>query len=150
MAAASRVGAAPTAWMGLAAMGLAVIGYWASGFAFQFGGIGLASQLPGVEGLIWEWSALDVSWGPGWGMLGLKGFFLDGQAYGPAVYALTFSQLALVTTAVLIPLLALRHRVKTWVLVLAALLLSTVIYPVLGNWVWGGGWLANLGRNLDM
>ena len=40
------------------ALGLAVIGYVAVGFALQFGGVGLVQNLPGFEGLIWEWSAL--------------------------------------------------------------------------------------------
>jgi Amt family ammonium transporter len=30
------------------------------------------------------------------------------------------------------------------------LLLGSLIYPVVGNWTWGGGWLANLGSNLGM
>jgi Amt family ammonium transporter len=148
--AASEDRAANVALTSLAAIGLGVLGYFACGFAFQFGGIGLFSELPGVEDLIWEWSFLDVSWGPGWGMLGLKGFFLGGEADNPAAYALFFSQLALVTTAVLIPALSLRGRVKAIVIVLGALLLSAVIYPILGNWIWGGGWLAYLGSNLEL
>ena len=148
--AASEDRAANVALTSLAAIGLGVLGYFACGFAFQFGGIGLFSELPGVEDLIWEWSFLDVGWGPGWGMLGLKGFFLGGEAANPAAYALFFSQLALVTTAVLIPALSLRGRVKAIVIVLGALLLSAAIYPILGNWIWGGGWLAHLGSNLEL
>jgi Amt family ammonium transporter len=148
--AASEDRAANVALTSLAAIGLGVLGYFACGFAFQFGGIGLFSELPGVEDLIWEWSFLDVGWGPGWGMLGLKGFFLGGEADNPAAYALFFSQLALVTTAVLIPALSLRGRVKAIVIVLGALLLSAAIYPILGNWIWGGGWLAHLGSNLEL
>lgn len=149
--AASEDKAADVALTSLAAIGLGVLGYFACGFAFQFGGIGLFSELPGVEDLIWEWSFLDVSWGPGWGMVGLKGFFLlGGEADNPAAYALFFSQLALVTTVVLILALSLRRRVKAIVIVLGALLLSAIVYPVLGNWVWGGGWLAHLGSNLGL
>ncbi|TEU19098.1 MAG: hypothetical protein E3J21_04565, partial [Anaerolineales bacterium] len=148
--AASEDKAADVALTSLAAIGLGVLGYFACGFAFQFGGIGLFSELSGVEDLIWEWSFLDVRWGPGWGMVGLKGFFLGKEADNPAAYALFFSQLALVTTAVLIPALSLRGRVKAVVIVLGALLLSAVVYPILGNWVWGGGWLANLGSNMDL
>lgn len=148
--AASEDKAADVALTSLAAVGLGVLGYFACGFAFQFGGIGLFSRWPGVENLIWEWSFLDVSWGPGWGMVGLHGFFLGGEADNPAAYALFFSQLALVTTVVLIPALSLRRRVKAIVIVLGVLLLSAVVYPVLGNWVWGGGWLAHLGSNLGL
>ena len=142
--------AVPTAMMGLAATWLALAGYLACGFALQFGGIGLVSDLPDLKGLIWEWSPLDVTWGTGWGTLGLRGFFLQKGADTPMAYALFFSQLPLVITASLIPLLTLRRRARSLVLVLGALLIAALVYPFVGNWVWGGGWLANLGSNLDM
>lgn len=142
--------AVPTAMMGLVATGLALAGYLACGFALQFGGIGLVSDQPGLEGLILEWSPLDVSWGTGWGALGLKGFFLQKGADTPLAYALFFSQLPLVITASLIPLLTLRGRVKVSALVPAALWIAAVVYPIIGNWVWGGGWLRNLGLNLGL
>ncbi|MCD6553129.1 MAG: hypothetical protein J7M16_03855, partial [Anaerolineae bacterium] len=134
----------------LLALGLAAFGYLACGFAFQFGGVGIVSELPGLRGLIWEWSPLDVAWGSGWGALGLKGYFLAGPAATPASYALFFSQLPLVTTAVLVPVLALRRRTPFFVSVLGGLLMSALIYPLAGNWALGGGWLANLGRNLGL
>jgi Amt family ammonium transporter len=142
--------AVPTAMMGLAATGLALVGYLACGFALQFGGIGLVSDLPGLGGLIWEWSPLDATWGTGWGTLGLRGFFLQQGADTPMAYALFFSQLPLVITACLIPLLTLRKRAKSLALAPVALLIAAVVYPVIGNWVWGGGWLANLGSNLEL
>jgi Amt family ammonium transporter len=146
----SEENAVPTAMIGLAATWLALAGYLACGFALQFGGIGLFSDLPDLKGLIWEWSPLDVTWGTGWGTLGLKGFFLQKGADTPMAYALFFSQLPLVITASLIPLLTLRKRAKSFVLVLGALLIAALVYPFVGNWVWGGGWLANLGSNLEM
>ncbi len=142
--------AVPSAMMGLAATALALAGYLACGFALQFGGIGLVSDLPGLGGLIWEWSPLDATWGTGWGALGLRGFFLQKGADTPLAYALFFSQLPLVITACLIPLLTLRKRAKSSALVAAALLIAALVYPVLGNWIWGGGWLANLGSNLEL
>lgn len=134
----------------LLALGLAAFGYLACGFAFQFGGAGIVSDLPGLSGLIWEWSPLDVAWGSGWGALGLKGYFLTGPAATPEAYALFFSQLPLATTAVLVPLLTLRRRTPFFVPVLGGLLMSAVIYPLAGNWALGGGWLANLGLNLGL
>jgi Amt family ammonium transporter len=136
--------------MGLAVTGLALAGYLACGFALQFGGIGLVSDLPGLGGLIWEWSPLDVTWGTGWGTLGLRGFFLQKGADTPLAYALFFSQLPLVITASLIPVLTLRKRAQSFALVPAVLLSAAVVYPIIGNWVWGGGWLANLGSNLEL
>jgi Amt family ammonium transporter len=146
----SEENAVPTAMIGLAATWLALAGYLACGFALQFGGIGLVSDLPGLKGLIWEWSPLDVTWGTGWGTLGLRGFFLQEGADTPLAYALFFSQLPLVVTASLIPLLTLRKRARSFVLVPGALLIAAMVYPFVGNWVWGGGWLANLGSNLEM
>jgi Amt family ammonium transporter len=142
--------AVPAALMGLVAVGLAASGYLLTGFALQFGGIGLFTTWPGLEKLVWEWSLVDVAWGPGWGMAGLRGFLLGQEAYNPAAYALFFSQLAPLATAVLIPMLALRGRVRPFVLVTGVLLVSMVTYPLAGNWVWGGGWLAHLGENLAL
>ena len=33
---------------------------------------------------------------------------------------------------------------------LLGFLVGALIYPVAGNWIWGGGWLANLGSNLRL
>ena len=142
--------AVSTAMMGLVATGLAIVGYLICGFAFQFGGIGLVSDLPGLGGLVWEWSPFDATWGTGWGALGLRGFFLLQGTDTPAAYALFFSQLPLVITACLIPMLSLRRRATSSALVPVALLITVLVYPVIGNWIWGGGWLANLGLNLEL
>lgn len=133
-----------------AAMGLTVVGYAGIGFALQFGGVGLPHDLPGYEGLIWEWSALGPTWGPGWGMAGLAGWGLSGPAATPAAYTLALSNLPWVITAALIPLIGLRSRIPAWASLLLGLLIGAVVYPLAGNWIWGGGWLANLGLNLGL
>jgi Amt family ammonium transporter len=135
---------------GLAALALATLGYWACGFALQFGGVGLVHRDGGLQGLILEWSALDVRWGTGWGMAGLHGFGLTGAAATPEALRLFFSQLPWVTTATLIPLLTLRGRAPTVAAGLGGILVGALLYPLAGNWVWGGGWLANLGHNLGL
>ncbi|HEY66620.1 MAG TPA: hypothetical protein G4O02_18890 [Caldilineae bacterium] len=135
---------------GLMAVGLATLGYWAVGFGIQFGGVGLVHELPGLEDLVWEWSALGPEWGPGWGMVGLSGWGLLREAATPTAYMLFFSQLPWVTTAVLIPLLSLRGRSPTLASAIGGLLVGAVLYPLIGNWILGGGWLANLGQNLGL
>jgi len=132
----------------LAALGLAALGYVACGFALQFGGVGLTHNLPGLERLIWEWSALGATWGAGWGTAGLVGWGLTGPAATSGAYALALANLPWVVTATLIPVIGLRGRVPAWVAGLLGLLMGGVIYPLAGNWIWGGGWLANLGSNL--
>ena len=134
----------------LAAMGLAVLGYVAIGFALQFGGVGLIHERPGYEELIWEWSALGPMWGKGWGMAGLAGWGLTGAAATAGAIALAFANLPWVITATAIPLVSLRGRIPAWAAGLIGLLMGAVIFPLAGNWIWGGGWLANLGSNLGL
>ena len=134
----------------LAALGLAVVGYVITGFALQFGGVGLAHEIPGYDGLIWEWSALGATWGPGWGMAGLAGWFLAGAAATSEARSLALANLPWVLTAALIPISGLRGRIPSWATALLGFLTGAVLYPVAGNWIWSGGWLANLGNNLGL
>jgi Amt family ammonium transporter len=134
----------------LAALGLALLGYVAVGFALEFGGVGLAHALPGFEGLIWEWSALGATWGTGWGMAGLVGWGMAGPAVTAGAYRLALANLPWIATAALIPLVCLRGRIPAWASGLIGLVMGALIYPLAGNWIWGGGWLANLGSNLGM
>jgi Amt family ammonium transporter len=133
---------------GLVAWGLAVVAYFAAGFAFQFGGIAVIHDAPDLAGLYWEYSLLDTTWGTGWGMIGLKGFLMRGDAATPGALTLFLSQLPLLGVATLILYFALQGRTRRWVILLASLLMGSLVYPLVGNWTWGGGWLANLGRNL--
>jgi len=135
---------------GLVAWGLAILAYFAVGFAFQFGGIAVFYDDPDLAGLYWEYSLLDTTWGTGWGMIGLKGFFMLGAASTPGALTLFLSQLPLLGAATLIPYFVLQGRARRWLALLASLLMGSLIYPILGNWTWGGGWLANLGSNLAM
>ena len=134
----------------LIALATAVLGYFATGFALQFGGVAFLSGMPGLARLTAEWSPLDVAWGPGWGLVGLRGFFLRGEAENADVFLLFLSHLPAVTTAVLVVLLALGKHIPRVRLLGLGLLVSGLIYPLFGNWVWGGGWLANLGLNLEL
>ena len=134
----------------LAALGLATLGYVATGFALQFGGVGLAYDLPDLQGLVWEWSALGTTWGSGWGMAGLVGWGLTGPAATSGAYALALANLPWVTTATLIPMVSLRGRIPAWAAGLLGLLMAALIFPMAGNWIWGGGWLANLGHALNL
>jgi Amt family ammonium transporter len=142
---------APVIRTGWLALGIAVIGYWLCGFAFQFGGLGFAVEHPDYAGLVreWTWAPLDAAWGSQWGMLGLEGYLLRGPASTPGALALFFAQLPWITTAVAVPLWSLQGRTKPVFLFLGGVLVAFV-YTLLGNWTWGGGWLANLGLNLGL
>jgi ammonium transporter, Amt family len=138
---------AKSALTGLGALALAAICLWASGFALHSGGSGLTSSLPGLEGLVWEWaSPLKLDWG----VLGLRGFFLLGDAATPAALSLYLAILTPLTVAVALPLLALRERMPGWMVALVGILLAALVYPMAGNWISGGGWLMHIGQTLGM
>lgn len=130
------------------AMALAVVTYYLCGFALQFGGVGLVSDHPDLARLLAEWSPLDLRLGPGWGLIGLRGFLLSEDVVQGEGLWLFISQLALVTTAALLPLVTLHGRVPRLPMLLLATLAAAVCYPLMGNWVRGGGWLSQLGLTL--
>ena len=56
-----------------------------------------------------------------------------------------FFQMVFVATAASIVSGALAERVKMWAFFLFVLVLTAIIYPIVGAWTWGGGWLSALG-----
>ncbi len=56
-----------------------------------------------------------------------------------------FFQMTFVATTASIVSGALAERVKLWSFLAFTAVLTAVIYPVVGAWTWGGGWLAELG-----
>ena len=64
---------------------------------------------------------------------------------GYAVMSDWFFQMVFVATTASIVSGALAERVRMWSFFLFILLLTAVIYPVVGAWTWGGGWLDDLG-----
>jgi Amt family ammonium transporter len=141
---------AKSAVAGLGALALAALSFWACGFAFHLGGVGLVTRptsVPGLEGLVWEWASpfnLD------WGVMGLRGFFLMDEASTPAALTLYLTYLAPLAVAVLLPLLSLRERMPGWMAALGGLLVAALVYPVAGNWFSGGGWLMHIGDTLGL
>jgi ammonium transporter, Amt family len=59
-------------------------------------------------------------------------------------------QMVFMDTTATIPTGAMAERWKYSSFVFYGLLVGSVIYPVYGNWVWGGGWLAALGKNFGL
>ncbi len=62
-----------------------------------------------------------------------------------AAYADWFFQMVFVATAASIVSGAVAERVKLWAFLAFTAVLTGVIYPITGSWVWGGGWLADKG-----
>lgn len=111
---------------------------------------------------------LIVGWGLMYGdgnsFMGLKGlFFIGGADNSPAtgdayqgVYsalswtgvplmAKFFFQLVFAGTAATIVSGAVAERIKYHSFIIFSFLLVAFIYPIVGHWIWGGGWLAELG-----
>lgn len=132
----------------------AALAYFGLGFAFHFGGIAQVTPDPDLSGLYWEWYPLDQSVDLEvarlWGVVALRGFALAGEATTAGALSLFLSHLALVGAAALIPLGALPRQGRGLAAVLSGLLTGAVIYPLPGNWLWGGGWLSNLGTSLGL
>jgi ammonium transporter, Amt family len=127
---------------------IAVLGYWAIGFGLQMGGVGPLTTFGGEAPLAREFSLLLD--GRMHGLFGMSGFFLQPHLFTPAVATVFFFQLMFMATATTIPTGALAERWRFASFVLTSCVISTVIYPVYANWVWGGGWLSSLGRNLGL
>ncbi|MCX7680399.1 MAG: hypothetical protein N2508_00280 [Anaerolineae bacterium] len=125
------------------AMALATLGYFVAGFAFHLGGAWLVVSRPGLEGLKRIFAG---EGGLSWGLIGLAGFFLSGEAATPEVLSLFVIYLPMVMMAVLLPVLSLYGRARGWQVVVVGLAVATLFFPLVACWVWGGGWLANLGQ----
>ncbi|MDY7014878.1 MAG: ammonium transporter [Cyanobacteriota bacterium] len=115
---------------------LATIAFWVLGFGLMFG--------------------------DGNGFIGLNGFFLAGADNSPAIddyegifssiswagvplFAKFFFQLVFAGTAATIVSGAVAERIKFTDFLIFSLLLVGIAYPITGHWIWGGGWLYELG-----
>jgi Amt family ammonium transporter len=105
-----------------------------------------------------------LMFGDGTGFIGLKGlFFIGGADNSPAVgeaykgvysalswtgvplMAKFFFQLVFCGTAATIVSGAVAERIKYISFIVFSFAMAMFIYPIVGHWVWGGGWLAKMG-----
>ena len=126
---------------------LGMLGFFVTGFAIMFGGFGPIATMGSFAGLNQEFTLHLM--GHSFGLFGTKGFFLVG-VYDVAVFALFLFQMVFMDTAATIPTGALAERWKFASFCLFGFFVGALIYPVFGNWVWGGGWLAQLGVNFGL
>lgn len=116
---------------------LATIAFWVIGFGLMFG--------------------------DGNDFIGLNGFFLTGEdgspntgeAYKGVFSALNWAgvplaakflfQLVFAGTAATIVSGAVAERIKFVDFLIFSILLVGIAYPITGHWIWGGGWLADMG-----
>ncbi len=127
---------------------IGVIGFWVLGFGLQMGGVGALGTFGGDASLSHEVS-INVA-GKEWGLFGGSGFFLPVAMFTPAVAAMFLFQMVFMDTTATIPTGALAERWKFGSFIAFSFVISTLIYPIYANWVWGGGWLSALGRNYGL
>jgi ammonium transporter, Amt family len=139
---------AHTMGMNFMVYGIGVLGFWICGFALMFGGVGSLASLGGTPGLTNEVTI--TLFGKTFGLFGLTGFFLNNGVYDVGIYTLFLFQMVFMDTTATIPTGALAERWKFSSFIVYAFFISMFIYPIYGNWVWGGGWLAQLGVNFGL
>ncbi|MFH0924561.1 MAG: ammonium transporter [bacterium] len=140
--------AAETMTMNFMVYAIGMIGYWICGYAFQMGGVGGYATLGGGAALSKQISI--TLFGKSFGLLGARGFFLSGVRYDAAIFAMFLFQMVFMDTAATIPTGSMAERWKFSNFCIFGLFMSMLIYPIYANWVWGGGWLSQLGTNLGL
>jgi Amt family ammonium transporter len=101
--------------------------FWAFGFAFMFGG-----------------SAAGAGLAHGNDFIGSSGFFLTSGAYDVTTIELWMFQMVFAATAATIVSGAMAERTMINSYMAYSFLISALIYPIYGHWVWGGGFLVDL------
>jgi Amt family ammonium transporter len=127
---------------------IGMLGYWICGFALQMGGVGAVAALGGTPPLNSEYVV--TLFGHPFGLFGTKGFFMGGDVYDVGVYALFLFQMVFMDTTCTIPTGAMAERWKWSSFLIYGFFISMFTYPLFANWVWGGGWLAQLGVNFGL
>lgn len=139
---------AHTMGMNFLVYAIGITGFWICGFAFMFGGAGSIAAIGGTPGLTSEISVNIL--GKTFGLIGASGFFLNNNVYDVGIFTLFLFQMVFMDTTATIPTGALAERWKFSSFIGFAFFISMFVYPVFGNWVWGGGWLSTLGVNFGL
>src|SRR5450631_2612103 len=139
---------AHTMAMNFMVYGIGMIGFWICGFAFMFGGFGPLSTLGGFTGLSHEYTV--HLFGHDFGLWGKAGYFLNSDVYDVGVFTLFLFQMVFMDTTATIPTGSMAERWKFKSFVIYGFFISMFVYPIFGNWVWGAGWLSQLGVNFGL
>jgi Amt family ammonium transporter len=124
---------------------IGIIGFYFVGFGLQMGGIGSAF---GTD-LLKEAFTVTIAGKP-FSLFGTSGFMLPPSMYTPALASVFLFQMVFMDTTCTIPTGAAAERWRITSFILFSFVISTLIYPVYAHWVWGNGWLANLGANFGL
>lgn len=112
-------------------LAVATVAFWAVGFAVAFG---QGNRILGTDGFFLHASAKSVD--TVFASLSYSAVPLSAKFLFEVVFCAV--SLAIVWGTML-------DRTKFRVYVIYAVVFSALIYPLVGHWIWGGGWLAGLG-----
>jgi Amt family ammonium transporter len=104
------------------------------------GATGTVAQIGGTAGL--NSTALTIH---GWQILGLHGFFMQGNVYDVGIVGLFLFQMVFMDTGATIPTGAMAERWKLSAFTVYGFFMAGFLYPVFACWAWGGGWLSQIG-----
>jgi Amt family ammonium transporter len=121
----------------LCVVAIAALVYFVCGFAVQ-GFIGRPAHFLMIGGRPWSWIAAEPFF--------FRGLQFDGSTASLAAWM----QLSCVGLAALIPLGSGADRWRLGAICIFTAVLAGFIYPLFAHWVWGGGWLAQLGVNYGL
>jgi ammonium transporter, Amt family len=134
--------------MNLVIYPVGLFGFWTVGYALMMGGI---SNWPSLGGSSQAHRELSIAiGGHQYGLIGFAKFALVSVSHEPSSLAMFLFAVVFMDTAATIPTGAMAERWKFSAFVVYGLFMSMFLYPLFGNWVWGGGWLSQLGVNLGL
>lgn len=108
-----------------------------------------------IGALVYYFIGFGLMYGDDWnGIIGISGFFnpLDqnlgiweaiGGSLSPQIYLLFQTMFCATTATIISGAVAERFKFNSYLIV--SICMTGFIYPIIGHWVWGGGWLATLG-----
>ena len=113
------------------------------------GNILMKNMIDFAAGSLCYWAVgFGLMFGAGNAFFGATGFFLLGgdpmTNEGLWQYAFWMFQVVFAATAATIVSGAMAERIKFSGYIIYSVIISSIIYPIAGHWIWGGGWLSTL------
>lgn len=106
-----------------------------------------------VGGLVYYFIGFGLMYGEDWnGLIGVSGFFnpldqnlaiWEGMELSPCIYLLYQTMFCATTATIISGSVAERFKFNSYLIV--STVMTGLVYPIVGHWIWGGGWLAQLG-----